>query len=160
MWFSVIHALHHIIINDARLLSTGTLSSSCRVEVGIQRIIKCSPDLIPKRDGTLKNPLRFSPPPCKHHTYSQYLFLKQPAEGRFYESKRQNLDISETQGLVGSDSRAWYKSDSCFLNWFYWSIVDLQCCVHFFCREKWVSYTCIHSFPYSFPRWFVTGHWR
>ena len=102
----MIHALHHIIINDARLLSTGTLSSSCRVEVGIQRIIKCSPDLIPKRDGTLKNPLRFSPPPCKHHTYSQYLFLKQPAEGRFYESKRQNLDISETQGLVGSDSRA------------------------------------------------------
>ena len=25
--------------------------------------------------------------------------------------------------------------------WFCWSIVDLQCCVHFICSAKWISYT-------------------
>ena len=35
-----------------------------------------------------------------------------------------------------------------FLNYFYWTIVDLQCCVSFSCIVKWIRfpYTHIHSF--------------
>ena len=42
---------------------------------------------------------------------------------------------------------------------FYWSIVDLQCCINFYCKAKWFGYTYIHSFSYSFPSWFITGYW-
>ena len=40
-----------------------------------------------------------------------------------------------------------------FLINFYWSIVDLQCCVSFGCTAKWIrhTYTYIHSFKNSFP---------
>ena len=39
------------------------------------------------------------------------------------------------------------KSQDFFFN-FYWSLVDLQCCVRFRCTAKWISYmyTYIHSF--------------
>ena len=43
----------------------------------------------------------------------------------------------------------------CPLKEFYWSIVDLHCCVHFYCTEKWLSYTCI----YSISLWCITEHW-
>ena len=46
-----------------------------------------------------------------------------------------------------------------FLKKICWSIVDLQCCVNFFCTAKWLSYTYIYSLSYSFPLWFVTGYW-
>ena len=51
-----------------------------------------------------------------------------------------------------------------FLNLFYWSIADLQCCINFCCTAKWVIYVYIYthtySFSYSFPLWFITGYWR
>ena len=43
----------------------------------------------------------------------------------------------------------------CPLKEFYWSIVDLHCCVHFYCTEKWLSYTCV----YSISLWCITEHW-
>ena len=44
---------------------------------------------------------------------------------------------------------------------FYWSIVDLQCCVSFWCTAKWISYTYtyIHSFLRSFPIQAITEYW-
>lgn len=30
-----------------------------------------------------------------------------------------------------------------FFLFFYWSIVNIRCCVSFWCRAKWFSYTCI-----------------
>ena len=46
-------------------------------------------------------------------------------------------------------------------NLFYWSIVDLQYCVNFYCTAKWFSCTYIYtySFLYYFPLWFITGYW-
>ena len=46
-----------------------------------------------------------------------------------------------------------------FKNLFYWSIVDLQCCVNFCRMAKWLTYTYIHSFSYPFLLWFITGYW-
>ena len=51
-----------------------------------------------------------------------------------------------------------------FKNNFYWSIVDLQCCVNFRCIAKWISYTYayIHSFLDSLQmflwRFEITAH--
>ena len=42
---------------------------------------------------------------------------------------------------------------------FYWSRVDLQCCVNYCCTAKWLSYTHTHSSSYSFPLWFIIGYW-
>ena len=46
---------------------------------------------------------------------------------------------------------------------FYWSIIDLQCCLSFWHTAKWLSYTYLHaytySFSFSFPLWFITGFW-
>ena len=42
---------------------------------------------------------------------------------------------------------------------FYWSIVDLQCCVSFSCTAKWINYTYIHSFLDSFPIEATTEYW-
>ena len=40
---------------------------------------------------------------------------------------------------------------------FYWSIVDLQCCINFCYTAKWLSYIYLYPFSYSFPLWFITG---
>ena len=55
---------------------------------------------------------------------------------------------------------------------FYWSIVDLQCCVNICCTAKWFSYIIyMHIYiyiyiyiyilflKYSFPLWFIIGYW-
>ena len=36
--------------------------------------------------------------------------------------------------------------DSQLFNLFYWSIVDLQCCIGFRCTAKWFTYICIYLF--------------
>ena len=46
-----------------------------------------------------------------------------------------------------------------FFHLFYWSRVDSQYCVNFCCTAKWLSYTHIPSFSYSFPLWFIIGYW-
>ena len=45
---------------------------------------------------------------------------------------------------------------------FYWSLVDLQCCISFRCTAKWISYTYtyIHSFLDSFPIQVITEYWE
>ena len=47
-----------------------------------------------------------------------------------------------------------------FKKYFYWSRVDLKCCVSFCCTAKWYSYTktYIHSLD-SFPTYIITGYW-
>ena len=46
------------------------------------------------------------------------------------------------------------------LNLFYWSIVDLQYCVIFYCTANRFSYTYnTHFLKYSFPLCFITGYW-
>ena len=53
----------------------------------------------------------------------------------------------------------------CF-NVFYWSIVDLYCCISFWCTAKWFSYTCIYIFfTFSFIMVYyrtlnTVGHWN
>ena len=44
--------------------------------------------------------------------------------------------------------------DSQLFNLFYWSIIDLQCCIGFRCTAKWFSYIYI-SFPDSFALCFI-----
>ena len=41
-----------------------------------------------------------------------------------------------------------------FLKNFYWSIVDLQCCVSFRCTAKWMSYT--YTYTHFFCFWFFS----
>ena len=42
---------------------------------------------------------------------------------------------------------------------FFWSIVDLQCCVNFCYTAKWFNYTYIYILfsKYAFPLWFIIG---
>ena len=42
---------------------------------------------------------------------------------------------------------------------FYWSVVDLQCCLHFSCTAKWFSYTYIYVlFVIFFSSMVITGY--
>ena len=54
----------------------------------------------------------------------------------------------------------WYSLFFSSILFFYWSIVDFQCCANLCCTAKWLSYTHIDIlFLYSFPLWFITGYW-
>ena len=50
----------------------------------------------------------------------------------------------------------WY-----FTVFFFWSIVDLQCCVNFCCMAKWFSYALMYILlkNYSVPLWSITWYW-
>ena len=48
------------------------------------------------------------------------------------------------------------------MNWtlfFYWSMADLQCCIHFCSTAKWFTYTYTYPFSHSSPSQFITGYW-
>ena len=45
-----------------------------------------------------------------------------------------------------------------FFLMFYWSIVDLQCCINFCCTAVTQLYAYIHLFSYHFPLWFIIGY--
>ena len=64
----------------------------------------------------------------------------------------------------------------CIMTFFYWSVVDLQCCINLCYAAKWLHaymYICIYvyrhisiyiyiyiySFSYYFPLWFIIGYW-
>ena len=59
-----------------------------------------------------------------------------------------------------ADSQPLHHQGSPFFDFFYWSLVDLQCCINFCCTAKWFSYTHIHILFYVFfPLWFISGYW-
>ena len=82
-----------------------------------------------------------------------------------------NIGYFQTQlgGVTGSISVsvATYASPASFtVGWrksrrnsflIYWSIIDLQHCVNFYCIANWFSYT--YFFSYFFPLWFITRYW-
>ena len=49
-------------------------------------------------------------------------------------------------------STTWISFFFFFLNLFYWSIVDLQCCVNLYCTTQWFSYTYIYIL-FHIPLW-------
>ena len=76
--------------------------------------------------------------------------------------------FSDQDGWFFSFSSGWritivffLSSKYVFLNHFYQSIVNLQCCISFMCTAKWISctYTYIHSFLDSFPITVITEYW-
>lgn len=47
----------------------------------------------------------------------------------------------------------------CHSFFFKWSVVDLQCCVNFYCTAEWFSYTYAYIlFSCSFPSWSIIGY--
>ena len=73
----------------------------------------------------------------------------------------QNSGRNKPLGLVWQSQGHW--GFSFFLSFFsfnfYWSRVDLQCCVNFRCTAKWISHTYTHSFLDSFPIKAITEYW-
>ena len=72
---------------------------------------------------------------------------------------------SKTRTCMAEKDAAWRVGGSgfciCFVFNFYWSIVDLHCCVSFCYTAKWFSYTYthIHSLLDSFPIEVIIDYW-
>ena len=69
--------------------------------------------------------------------------------------KTQDLQNTKILLVINSSRKYYVLIFVLFFNYiFYWSIVDLQCCVSFRCTAKWISYTYtyIHSFYRLFSR--------
>ena len=45
-----------------------------------------------------------------------------------------------------------------FINLFYWTIVDLQCCVHLCCTAKWLRYTYTYVYIYVYTHTHTHTH--
>ena len=80
------------------------------------------------------------------------VMILRKTEGQVHLEFLPHFMVKETEGQRWEGARPGSLSDFFFFN-FYWSIVDLQCCVNFRCTAKWISYTytSIHSFLDSFP---------
>ena len=75
---------------------------------------------------------------------------------------RENILNSLTQGIFlfpYEPIQQTFSFHFILISVFYWRIVDLQRCVSFWCTAKWLSYTYIYIFSYSFPWWLITQYW-
>ena len=88
-----------------------------------------------------------------------FLFLSFHQKRWVQIASRRNLCalIRDLETYVGEGKQRAIAFLSCFLkNLFYWNIVDLQCCVSFWCIAKWFKHTLIYSFYVFFFTFFST----
>ena len=77
-----------------------------------------------------------------------FLFLSFHQKRWVQIASRRNLCalIRDLETYVGEGKQRAIAFLSCFLkNLFYWNIVDLQCCVSFWCIAKWFTHTHTHT---------------
>ena len=69
------------------------------------------------------------------------------SQGRFYHPCLTHKDVP--QDTLHHPCNMPF-TPSTFLNKIYWSVVDLQCCINFFCTKKWLSsmYICMLMYMY------------
>ena len=72
----------------------------------------------------------------------------------------QKLLFPKLDTLISFNSFCLYVPHLYFIFYFnfYWSVVDLQCCISFRCTAKWISYT--YTYIHSFRFFSHIGHYR